>query len=129
MGKQVLGYQRTLQASDLWKLDEAYAATVLSAKLDESWARRKSEADAWNDRLKNGLIKPSFVLRLSWFFQALLSGNGFTDKFTSLKERWREIDGRKSPSLAFALNDTLGPFFWTAGMFKVCSVFTSPRYP
>ena len=129
MGEQVLGYQRTLQASDLWKLDEARAATVLSAKLDESWARRKSEADAWNDRLKNGLIKPSFVLRLYWVFKALLSGNGFTRKFASLEERWREVDGRKRPSLAFALNDTFGSFFWTAGMFKVCSVFTCLRYP
>ena len=66
--------------------------------------------------------------RLSWFFQSLLSGNDYACKFASLEERWREIDGRKNPSLAFALNDTVGSFFWTAGMFKVCLVFTSPRH-
>jgi ATP-binding cassette subfamily C (CFTR/MRP) protein 1 len=112
-----------LQASDLWKLDETRAATVLSAKLDESWARRKHEADDWNARLEKGLIRPSFLSRLSWFFQALLSGNDYACKFASLEKRWREIDGRKYPSLAFALNDTIGFFFWTAGMFKVCLVF------
>jgi len=69
-----------------------------------------------------GLIRPSFILRLSWVFQALLSGNDYARKFASLKERWREIDGRKHPSIAFALNDTLGSFFWTAGVFKVCPV-------
>ena len=110
-------------------MDEAWAATVLSAKLDESWAHRKSEADAWNARLEIGLIRPSFFLRSSWFFKALLSGNGYARKFASLEERWREIDGRKSPSLIYALNDTLGSFFWTAGIFKVCSIFTGPRYP
>ena len=126
--QQVLGYQRTLQASDLWKLDEAHTATFLSAKLDESWARRKLEADAWNARLEKGLIRPSLVLRLSWFFQALLSGNDYTRKLASLEERWREIDGRKKPSLAFALNDTIGLFFWTGSLFKVCLVFASPWY-
>ena len=124
---QVLGYQRTLQASDLWKLNEARAATVLSAKLDESWARRKSEADTWNARLENGLIKPPLLSRLSWVFQALVSGNDYSRKFASLEESWRKIDGRKQPSLAFALNDTLGSFFWTAGIFKVGSIFVSPR--
>ncbi|KAF8802448.1 P-loop containing nucleoside triphosphate hydrolase protein [Phlegmacium glaucopus] len=114
-----LGYQRTLQASDLWKLDEARAATVLSAKFDESWERRKSEADAWNTRLEKGLIRPSFISRSSWVFQALLSGNDYARKFASLEERWRKIDGKKHPSIIFALNDTLGSFFWTAGMFKV----------
>ena len=72
---------------------------------------------------------PSLFLRSSWVFQALLSGNGYARKLASLEERLREIDGRKRPSLTFALNDTLGSFFWTAGMFKVCSVYTSPRYP
>ena len=111
-----------MQVSDLWKLDEARTSTVLSAKFDESWARRKSEADAWNARLENGLIRPSLVSRLSWGFQALLSGNDYAQNFASSEKRWREIDGRKQPSIAFALNDILGSFFWTAGMFKVCSV-------
>ena len=128
MGQQVLGYQRTLQATDLWKIDEARTATVLSAKLDESWGRRKVEADAWNARLEEGLIRPSIVSRLFWFFQALLSGNDYARKFASLEERWRKIDGRKKPSLTFALNDTIGLFFWSGSLFKVCLVFTSPRY-
>ena len=38
------------------EIDEACAATVLSAKLDESWARRKFETDAWNACLEKGLI-------------------------------------------------------------------------
>jgi ATP-binding cassette, subfamily C (CFTR/MRP), member 1 len=68
-------------------------------------------------------------LRLSWAFQALLSGKDYARKFASLEEKWRKFDGRKVPSLAFALNDTLGSFFWTAGIFKVCLVLTSSRYP
>ena len=78
--------------------------------------------------MEKGLIRPSIVSRLSWFFQALLSGNDYAHEFASLEERWRKIDGRKKPSLAFALNDTIGLFFWSASLFKVCLVFASPGY-
>ena len=68
---QVLGYQRTLQAGDLWKLDETREAGYLSVKLDNAWARRLKEAEAWNSKLDSGEIKPSFFKRARWAIQAV----------------------------------------------------------
>ncbi|PPR03680.1 hypothetical protein CVT24_007801 [Panaeolus cyanescens] len=66
-----LGYQRTLQATDLWKLGDAHSASVLSAKFDNSWAQRMQAAHEWNLRLSAGEIQPSFIRRVSWTFRSL----------------------------------------------------------
>ncbi|KAJ3715669.1 hypothetical protein C8R42DRAFT_679910, partial [Lentinula raphanica] len=73
---KVLGYQRTLQASDLWKMDETMAAAHLSEELDKAWACRVEEANDWNTRLE----------------------------LDSLEKKWRKVDGRREASLAWSLN-------------------------
>ncbi|KAF5371833.1 hypothetical protein D9615_009539 [Tricholomella constricta] len=115
----VLGYQRTLQATDLWKMDATREAGPLSAKLDEAWARRQREAAAWNERLQNGEIKPGIIKRVQWSVRALSGGRNYLETLSSYETRWRETEGRRHPSLAWALNDTFGYFFWSAGAFKV----------
>ncbi|KAI0956120.1 hypothetical protein AcV7_006609 [Taiwanofungus camphoratus] len=115
----VLGYQRTLQATDLWKMDETRESGVLGAKLDDAWARRVKGAEDWNARLANGEIRPGFCTRAKWFLKALRSGWHFSEKRAALEQQWRETDGRKEASLAWALNDVFGFTFWTGGVFKV----------
>ncbi|KAF8071690.1 ABC protein [Lyophyllum atratum] len=115
----VLGYQRTLQATDLWKMDEAREVGPLSVKLDKAWDRRKQEAASWNEKLERGEVKPGFMKRLLWTVGALSRGRHFWTHLASYETKWRETEGRRHPSLAWALNDTFGYFFWSAGAFKV----------
>ncbi|EKM58258.1 uncharacterized protein PHACADRAFT_171522 [Phanerochaete carnosa HHB-10118-sp] len=122
-----LGYQRTLQATDPWKLDETRQSGPLSVKLDAAWDKRVKDAKDWNDRLDAGEIRPSWYLRISWFFIALLfwrhgpwkPGSKYGQRRVALEHHWRTVSGRKEPSLAWALNDTLGFSFWLGGCFKV----------
>ncbi|KAI0661576.1 ABC protein [Cubamyces menziesii] len=114
-----LGYQRTLQATDLWKMDESRESGILGAKLDEAWARRVQAADEWNARLAKGDIKPSLIKRAKWSIQALRGQGSYSERRAALESRWREVDGRKQPSLAWALNDVFGRDFWFGGGFKV----------
>ncbi|EIN03766.1 ABC protein [Punctularia strigosozonata HHB-11173 SS5] len=116
----VLGYQRTLQATDLWRIDDERSAEVLSRKLDQSWARRKKVAAEYNSKLAAGEIKPSAWKRVTWSVKALKGGKGsYGDRRKALEIKWQEVDGRKDPSLAYALNDVFGLSFWLAGVFKV----------
>lgn len=105
-----LGYQRTLQATDLWQLDEKRQAAVLSAKLESAWDRRCKAAVEWNERLSLGEIKPSAWKRIVW---TVKGGRAEREK------HWREKDGMKHASLAWALNEVFGFDFWCAGLFKV----------
>ncbi|ETW82987.1 ABC transporter [Heterobasidion irregulare TC 32-1] len=115
----VLGYQRTLQATDLWKLDESRQVHGLSEKLDQAWFRRMQEANEWNARLATGEINASLLKRSLWNARALASGRGRQKRRASLEAGWRESAGRKEASLAWALNDTFGWSFWVGGLFKV----------
>ncbi|KAI0342890.1 ABC protein [Trametopsis cervina] len=115
-----LGYQRTLQATDLWKLDSSREAGPLGDKLDEAWDRRVREAEDWNARLDRGEIRPGMFKRAKWSLQALKTrGTSYAERRELLEKRWREHDGRKEASLAWALNDTFGLSFWLGGLFKV----------
>ncbi|KAJ3741472.1 ABC protein [Lentinula detonsa] len=114
----VLGYQRTLQASDLWKMDETMAAARLSEQLDKAWARRIEEANDWNMKLELGEIDPGVIKRIFWFVQALASKNPRSRR-RSLEKYWREIAGRREASLAWSLNEVFGHLFWIGGAFKV----------
>ncbi|GJE88588.1 ABC transporter C family protein [Phanerochaete sordida] len=122
-----LGYQRTLQATDLWKLSPNQQSGNLGSTLDAHWDRRVKEADEWNRRLDAGEIHPAWYLRIQWFFIALLfwrpgpwkAGAGFGERRTALRQHWLTVSGRKEPSLVWALNDTLGFSFWIGGCFKV----------
>ena len=128
----VLGYQRTLQPGDLWKLDHSRETAYLSTKLDDAWARRAFDAATYNAKLDSGEIKPSLIKRALWSLRALSSrgSGGYKERRNELEERWRRIGGRKEPSLAWALNDTFGIDFWLGGLFKVfCDISYVPSSP
>ncbi|KAI0649348.1 ABC protein [Trametes meyenii] len=114
-----LGYQRTLQATDLWKVDESRESGRLGTQLDEAWARRVLAASEWNAQLANGEIQPSALKRAKWSLQALRGKGSYSERRAALEAQWREVDGRKEASLAWALNDVLGRDFWFGGLFKV----------
>ncbi|KAJ8487815.1 hypothetical protein ONZ45_g14189 [Pleurotus djamor] len=115
---KVLGYQRTLQASDLWKMDDSRLTGSISDRLDANWLRRVEEAETWNKRLASGDVQPSLLRRLLWTFQSWPKGSGASQHREMLREKWQRVDARKQPSLAWALNDTLGRMFWVGGAFK-----------
>lgn len=100
-------------------MDSTREAGFLSAKLDAAWDRRKAEALVFNLKLASGEIKPGLVKRLSWSLRALSAGKHHAERRRSYEARWRDLDGRKQPSLTWALNDTFGHYFWGGGAFKV----------
>ncbi|KAJ7510427.1 ABC protein [Mycena galericulata] len=115
----VLGYQRTLQATDLWKLGPEQESGYLSEKLDEAWARRVKAAEDWNAGLDDGRIVPRVLTRFFWSIRALAGGFEYRARRSVLEKQWREVGGRKEASLAWAMNDVLGHLFWIGGVFKV----------
>ncbi|KAH7925482.1 ABC protein [Leucogyrophana mollusca] len=120
----ILGYQRTLQASDLYKMDPSREAETMASKLEAAWARRVKAAAEWNERLDNGQIRAGCFKRTVWAIQTLAlrgdkDGHTWKERREGRERRWREVDGRKKASLAWALNDVFGRVFWLGGIFKV----------
>ncbi|KAG2037724.1 hypothetical protein BDR03DRAFT_1091732 [Suillus americanus] len=119
----VLGYQRTLQASDLYKMDPSRESAVLAAKLEAAWQRRVKVAADWNARFESGEIRPSLFKRAVWAMRAI-SRNGqkqgatWSERCAAFQNHWRESEGRKEASLAWALNDVFRGMFWIGGVFK-----------
>ncbi|PCH42435.1 nucleoside triphosphate hydrolase protein [Wolfiporia cocos MD-104 SS10] len=114
-----LGYQRTLQATDMWKLDESRESGLLGAKLDAAWAKRVEAAKEWNARLESGEAAPSLWTRMKWCGRALMNPFAFSQRYSALEREWRASSGKVEPSIAWALNDVLGWTFWIGGLFKV----------
>ncbi|KIK99142.1 hypothetical protein PAXRUDRAFT_132675 [Paxillus rubicundulus Ve08.2h10] len=119
----VLGYQRTLQASDLYKMDPTRQAGDLSEKLEAAWARRLAAAADWNEHLEKGVIHPSYLARLSFALRAIPANRvnkalTYAERRVALKKYWTQVDGRKEASLTWALNDVFGSTFWIGGIFK-----------
>ncbi|KIK67839.1 hypothetical protein GYMLUDRAFT_216120 [Collybiopsis luxurians FD-317 M1] len=114
-----LGYQRTLQVSDLWKMDDSMGAARLSEQLDSAWARRVQEANEWNLKLELGEITPRIPQRIYWSVKALVSGN-YKEHRIALEKHWREVGGKREASLAWSLNEVFGHLFWIGGVIKVC---------
>jgi len=115
-----LGYARPLEASDLWKLQESRSSEVIAEAILSSFEARRKKADEYNARLANGEIKPPLRLRM----MSLLRG----DREERLR-CWREKDGRKQPSLKWAMNDSIKWWFWSGGFLKVigdAALITSP---
>ncbi|KIO14752.1 hypothetical protein M404DRAFT_119962 [Pisolithus tinctorius Marx 270] len=124
----VLGYQRTLQASDLYKLDPSREAGPLSERLEAAWFKRVQAAADWNVRLESGEIRPSVLRRLVWAIIAIPSRmdrkhgsekRNYSERRAALEKHWKDVDGKKAASLAWALNDVFGWSFWLGGVFKV----------
>lgn len=106
-----LGYARPLEASDLYKLQDERAAAVIAEKINASYERRSKEAKEYNARLAAGEISPGW--RAVWW--TLRGGR------KQREEQWRNHTGKKRPSLAWALNDSVKWWFWTAGVCKLIS--------
>ncbi|KAK7051247.1 hypothetical protein VNI00_004747 [Paramarasmius palmivorus] len=104
-----LGYERPLEASDLYKLQDDRAAAYIGEQILESWDNRKKVADAWNERLAKGEISPGIWRRAWWTLKRVEDG----------EKQWRETWGKKRPSLVMALNDSVKWWFWTSGVLKV----------
>ncbi|EEB97732.1 hypothetical protein MPER_02886, partial [Moniliophthora perniciosa FA553] len=104
-----LGYQRPLEASDLYKLQDDRAAAYIGDQILESWERRSKVADEWNQRLANGEISPGVWRRVWWTLRRAKDG----------EKEWREKSGRKQPSLVMAMNDSVKWWFWSGGVLKV----------
>ena len=117
-----LGYSRTLQATDLYKLDEKRTTKYLSDRLDDAWNRRVKEAAEWNRKLAAGEVHPSFWKRTKWAFKAMRHPSTYKATMTEFEKNWREKDGKKEASLVWSLNDTFGYSFWLGGFIKV-SIF------
>ncbi|KZP16437.1 ABC protein [Athelia psychrophila] len=115
----VLGYQRTLQAGDLWRLDPSRECLHLSMTLDDAWASRERAAEEWNARLASGDVHPGVARRAWWAARALRGTGSYGQRRADIEQAWRELGGRKQASLAWALNDTFGMSFWSGGLFKV----------
>ncbi|PBL03741.1 ABC protein [Armillaria gallica] len=115
----VLGYRRTLQAPDLWKLHSSQESRFLSERLDAAWERRVGRAQEWNAMLDSGKMKPSIILRAFWTVRALRYPSNYWERILLLENRWRTVTARQNPSLAWALNDVFGSMFWIGGAFKV----------
>ncbi|KAK6906876.1 hypothetical protein I203_100863 [Kwoniella mangroviensis CBS 8507] len=123
------GYQRPLQATDLWKVTD-HTALPLSARFLEALELRQTAAQEWNERLST--MNPSMYLKAIWFLKAVstislpgdLSQFGSVDTFklrrAAIEYEWRCRSGRKHGSVAWALNDVMTGF-WIGGIFKVAS--------
>ncbi|EFI27939.1 ABC protein [Coprinopsis cinerea okayama7 len=109
-----LGYQRTLQATDLWRLDDEHSAARLTARFEAACKQRDEHASYVNKSLASGALQPSFPRRLSWYLKSAFSSK----TRASLEEDWRN-QGHSKASVPLALNDTLGRFFWIGGTYKV----------
>lgn len=104
-----LGYARPLEAPDLWKLQDHRSSAVISDKILTSFEKRKVKADAFNERLDKGEVKPGLRKTVWW----TLRGNK-----ENREKEWRK-SMRKRASLTMAMNDSIFVWFWSAGVLKV----------
>lgn len=121
-----LGYQRPLQPTDLYQMDASRQSSLLSSNLDASWARRQTEATAYNADLLSGHIPVPFSLRIKWAM-----GRGGPGTKEEKERNWRTIDGRKEPSLGWAIVEQFRLFYGLAVVFKIfgdtCQLMVSSR--
>jgi ATP-binding cassette subfamily C (CFTR/MRP) protein 1 len=117
----MLGYMRSLQATDLWKMDKSREVETVTTNLEAAWTARVRKADEWTRALEAGDIRPSFFRRLLWHLYALMHLTSYASTLQNLEKKWRTAGGRKSASLTWALNDVFGFNFWLGGACKVFS--------
>lgn len=104
-----LGYNRPLEATDLYRLQEHKNAELIAEKITASFEKRKAKADAYNERLISGQISPG-IKKLWWTLKG-----GRKER----EQKWREETGKKKPSLALAMNDSVLWWFWSGAIMKV----------
>ncbi|WWC98841.1 hypothetical protein V866_005734 [Kwoniella sp. B9012] len=125
----IKGYQRPLQATDLWKVTD-HTALPLSARFLEALELRQTAAQEWNEQLST--IDPKMYLKAIWYLKAVSTISLPNDLFkfgsvntlklrrAALECEWRCRSGRRHGSVAWALNDVMMGF-WIGGVFKVAS--------
>lgn len=107
-----LGSARTLQPTDMWKMDEGRSARILAGQLTASYERRTVEAKEYNERL----LDPSTPLpRSRRILYSMLPHRERREH--DYRTKW----GKKRASLKWALNDTFGRYFWWGAFFKLFS--------
>ncbi|KAF9255406.1 ABC transporter [Marasmius fiardii PR-910] len=104
-----LGYSRPLEATDLYKLQDERSAAYIGNRILESWERRQKTAEEYNNRLANGKILPGW--RKVWW-----TAHGRREE---REKHWREVSGKKKPSLAMAMNDSVAWWFWSSALLKI----------
>ncbi|KAI0693122.1 ABC transporter [Cytidiella melzeri] len=104
-----LGYARPLEATDLYKLQDSRAASIIADKINASFTRRQKAAKDYNERLEAGQISPGW--RKVWW---TLKG-----KRAEREKRWREVEGKRKASLTLAINDSVKWWFWSGGTIKL----------
>jgi hypothetical protein len=105
-----LGYKRTLEATDLYKLSPDRGAARIADEINASFDCRQEKAMEYNRRLANGELQPGLWRNIIW----TVKGNA-----KERERKWREIDGRKKASLTWAINDSVKWWFWSGGLLKV----------
>lgn len=105
-----LGSARTLQATDLWKMDEARSAGVLAPRMVGFFVERQKKAAEYNARLADTSIPLPLKKRIQFSL-----GSDRAKK----EHEWRTKTGKQSASLAWSLSDTFGIYFWMGGLLKI----------
>lgn len=114
-----LGYSRPLEATDLYKLQDSRSSGIIAERITRSFEERQRKAEEYNTRLANGEISPG--LKGIWW--------SIRGQRQQREKEWREKTGKKKPSLAMAVNDSVFWFFWSAGILRLISdvaLITSP---
>ncbi|ORX38364.1 P-loop containing nucleoside triphosphate hydrolase protein [Kockovaella imperatae] len=115
-----LGSARTLQATDLWKMDDARSAAVLSEKFVGHLQDRQVRAAEYNRLLADP--KTPLPLRQRIYFSLL----------PNRKEReheYRTKTGKRTASIGWALSDTFGAYFWAGGLLKMMADLSQSTTP
>jgi hypothetical protein len=105
-----LGYERTLEVTDLYKLSPDRGAGRIADGINISFDLRQNKVWEYNRRLANGEVRPGLWRKIIW----AVKGNA-----NELERKWREIDGRKKASLVWAINDSVEWWFWSGGLLKI----------
>jgi hypothetical protein len=142
-----LGYQRPLQATDLWKVDPSRESDGLSTRFLDNLEKRQKAADEWNANLTTARVPRR--TRMKWRVAALktklvpdvakfateklpssagekpasndsdsMPHTTYAGRMRAYEAEWRAHSGKKRGSITWALNDTF-PNFWWGGIFKV----------
>ncbi|KAJ9102573.1 hypothetical protein QFC21_002974 [Naganishia friedmannii] len=135
----VLGYQRPLMATDLWKMDKSREAGLLGSKFAAAYRKREVSAKEYNARLIDPMkpLRPSRYRRFKWRLglavhprrhkssdlptikASIDSGTSTSGRnLQAMEEEWRNGSGKRKASITMALNDTMSGF-WAGGLYKV----------
>lgn len=115
-----LGAARPLQATDLWKMDDDRSAGVLSDRLITHFEERRRKADEYNAKLADPNTPLPFTKRVRF---------AFAKNRAEKEKEYRTKTGKKEANLAWALSDTFGWYFWSAGLIKFVGDLSSAFTP